>query len=711
MLDDGSVRVASRLDPGTREFRGDDTAARFAAGEMPRRPARAFAADLDGDGRRDLLVWETASGRLLTLRNAPAADGTGLRFTPGSVARKLEGARQLDVGRFVDDRQDSLVWLERDGTLRCAGLKFEANGGAHLGDEATLCRAKADDHLAVGRFRGEAESDVIVGRRILPAGDPARGVELPALPVEDEARGDVGWMAADIDGNGRDDLIRKRATDDPGTGHDVVVHFASRGGDRLRGFVASDGDGLLDTWKTGAVRPGGLDLRALGCKPGRKDLILEIEWFENVDIDLLRAEVAITVNYFATLPVRNRDGSRGIALHALFRDPTPRAEYDDVVRRFDDRYPPRAHRGVVHTMFCGGPGDPGFGVAKLMGDNGRFSTNPQLQDVIVHELGHQLGLGHEGSQPHNSPLYLSTMSYCYQDGYNGRTDNKGYSVGSFGRGLLNERRLLERLPFPIERLSFLSGPPYHFALRPAGRSTLVDWNWNGVFGEENIVADINYSHGTDVGPRYEIGRTATAPALVTHAPGAGERLIAVFGRRPANAVRTAPDAPNAEAGPSPRRPGELVLRVWTGKDRDKDGARWSNEVVVEPAGVTGDPSAVFASGATWVACTTTGGVVLHRITLGAEGAATVGPALPIAASRGAQPTLAAIGSHLVLFLWRAPDAPVRFAHAERRGRHPRGWSRAGDGPPERGSRRRDPGRDASGRRDLLGVDNGGVGKR
>ncbi len=324
VLDDGSVRVASRLDPGPREFRGDDTAVRFAAGEMPRRPARAFAADLDGDGRRDLLVWETASGRLLTLRNAPAADGTELRFTPGSVARKLEGARQLGVGRFGDDRHDSLVWLERDGTLRRAGLKFEADGGAHLGEEAMLCRAKADDHLAVGRFRGEEEADVIVGRRILPAGDPARAVELPALPAEDEARGDLGWMAADIDGNGRDDLVRKRATDDPGTGHDVVVHFASRAGDRLRGFLASDGDGLLDAWKTGAVRPGGLDLRALGCKPGRKDLILEIEWFENVDIDLLRAEASITVNYFATLPVRNRDGSRGIALHAVFRDPTPR---------------------------------------------------------------------------------------------------------------------------------------------------------------------------------------------------------------------------------------------------------------------------------------------------------------------------------------------------------------------------------------------------
>ena len=65
--------------------------------------------------------------------------------------------------------------------------------------------------------------------------------------------------------------------------------------------------------------------------------------------------------------------------------------------------------------------------------------------------------------------------------------------------------------------------------RPAGTSTLVDWNWNGIFGEEDVIADINYSHFTEIGPqRFNVGQAATAPVLVAH--GEGSRSLAVVFR-------------------------------------------------------------------------------------------------------------------------------------------------------------------------------------
>ncbi len=74
--------------------------------------------------------------------------------------------------------------------------------------------------------------------------------------------------------------------------------------------------------------------------------------------------------------------------------------------------------------------------------------------------------------------------------------------------------------------------------------------------------------------------------------------------------------------------------------------------------MTGDPTAVYTAGGTWIAYATRAEVVLRRATLNSAGQPTVGPALPIPSSQGAEPTLAAFGNRLVLLLWRSPNRPV-----------------------------------------------------
>ncbi len=672
---DGSVRIASGTRRGGAVYARDDLAATIAPGMRQRPSIRLVAGEFDGDGRIDAIVVDD-SGRLLLLRNETAEASS-----PHFRCEEVDGALppkvpQVAAGRFAAGGRAELVWKDGANSICRAGLNFSTGQRPGLGPVTRLLTAAPADRLAVGRFRGGEACDLIVGRRLLPGGDASRAFDVATLPTPEEASGDRHWIVGDFDGNGRDDLLRQRESGPPFVGwvapeppwwsshyrrwtdpflaHDTVIHFSSLEGDQRKGYIASAGDGLLDDWKTGSVRPGGLDLKALGCRVGRRDLIVEVERFDSVNFDLLKAGVSITTRRFAQAHVANPDGSRGIALHVIYREPTPHEQFDLVAKTLYEQYPPRAHRGVVHTMFCGP-----FGAALMMSDKGGFGTSTEVHDMMSHELGHELGLNHDGYQTHNSPIYPSLMSYTYQnitDGHDSR-----YSDGSLRSLLLNERKLSERLPVPFDRVRFLANDPYYYPLRAAGSSTLVDWNRNGIFGEAGVLADINYSHFTDIGRRrYEVGSSESGPALATVGDGPAQRLLLFSGRARGNLPRPAPDAPASAASLGPERPGAIVVRVWLGDDRDRDGERWSAETLVEANGVIGDPAAVSGRNAIWVAYATTAGARVRRVTLGRQADATprVGEAVPIEQSNGAEPSLSAVGDGLALFLWRGPGRPV-----------------------------------------------------
>ena len=85
----------------------------------------------------------------------------------------------------------------------------------------------------------------------------------------------------------------------------------------------SDGDGLLDAWEKNGYDADGdgtpdVNLPAMGAKPNRKDLFLEIDYL-NVPGGHThapsQAAVQTVVQAFANAPVGNPDGSQGIQLH------------------------------------------------------------------------------------------------------------------------------------------------------------------------------------------------------------------------------------------------------------------------------------------------------------------------------------------------------------------------------------------------------------
>src|SRR5262249_37494237 len=78
-----------------------------------------------------------------------------------------------------------------------------------------------------------------------------------------------------------------------------------------------------------------------------------------------------------------------------------------------------------------------------------------------------------------------------------------------------ETKLVERLPFPLEKVRFLEKGPYHFKLAADGDSTKVDWNRNGVFDEGVVRADIDDVYGVGAN-RFGMGKTTFAPVLVDH---------------------------------------------------------------------------------------------------------------------------------------------------------------------------------------------------
>ena len=646
VLRDGRVQIVYNTAPGDRQYRHADTVATLPENERLTEPAHLVMGDFDGDGMDDAALLG-ADGRLVLLHNA-CAKGDAERFDPVTVNGSIgPNVKQFVALKVKDDIHARLVWITGDGKLMRSMLQPSTHDGNNWTVKApvAITNVNPDSKLVSGRFSGDESDDLLVGQVLFLGADPTRQYHMPNVPELKDSKLDAEWTAGDIDGHGLDDLICKRRNGiGLGQSH-IHILYSSRPGDTWKGFAKSAPDGLLDSWKLGKTAPGGLDLQAMGCKVGHRDLIVEINRFEGTDDVALKAEMKRTAEYYASLPIKNRDGADGIALHCIYPPPIPKDQRDYVESHFDDLFPPKLEHGIIHSMM-----DDGGGVAALGGSVGHFNGGLAM---FVHEMGHNLGLTHEGSssQPF-SPLYPSLMNYAYNGTLGYVIDPLGYSHGSLGSYSADATHLSEVLPFPIDTMKFLAKNPYNFHIKPSpnGQSTLVDWDWNGIYGEENVRANINYFPCTYVGDPHLVGVALTAPVVVASGPDGASRLSIIYGR-------TASNARGSGATLSIAHPGLLAMKCWQGSSVDQDGDQWSPEAILESDGVTGDPSACAAGEDICLAYPTQKGVCVALVKFHNNNPS-MENALLIRNSARAIPTAVSVDGQLEVLLWRDEITPV-----------------------------------------------------
>ena len=218
--------------------------------------------------------------------------------------------------------------------------------------------------------------------------------------------------------------------------------------------VDSDGDGLLDDWENNGIPYtdiNGVEKRFLlpDADPNHKDLYVEVDAMAGFALSN-GADLQLVLAY-DNAPLENPDGSTGITLHILHDETTlpylPIWDTDgcwpldfenfkaNSFGTFNERAnvnystlleaKARAYRYCIVADQADDPTTPGLddigGCGSMPGDNfvmfigtsnGNIYGDEGQAAIFMHELGHNLGLGHGGGDGINGkPNYPSIMNY------------------------------------------------------------------------------------------------------------------------------------------------------------------------------------------------------------------------------------------------------------------------------------------------------------
>ncbi|MEV8376454.1 hypothetical protein AB0P21_27170 [Kribbella sp. NPDC056861] len=238
----------------------------------------------------------------------------------------------------------------------------------------------------------------------------------------------------------------------------------------------TDGDSLPDTWETNGYDANGdgvvdVNLPAMGASPNKKDLFVEMDYMSG----RLATTAAFDriVQTFANAPVSNPDGSTGIRIHldggaaagAAYNlgggnqvpydsNLQPAEAQTDAIKNAN--FAP-ARKAVFHYMLWADDYDntcssgnafniPNDTFIVTMGPKCNWTvTENRNVGTFIHELGHDLGLTHGGTDHVNyKPNYLSVMNYFFQfDGVPRTSGASWFSYSNFAPPALTETSLRE----------------------------------------------------------------------------------------------------------------------------------------------------------------------------------------------------------------------------------------------------------------------------
>ncbi len=269
----------------------------------------------------------------------------------------------------------------------------------------------------------------------------------------------------------------------------------------------ADGDGLSDDWEQNGVSFNGqfVDLPAMGADPNKPDIFIQIDWMQGSGQDqrLSATAIQMVVDAFASSPYTSPTGSVGINMHIdqgsgsnLHRGSMPTTTWGSLSRAqsitfqnnigtvdgsgnyvwtaFDNikqsNFVPTGRGPIFHYVIAawfqepppmGGTQSTSSGISRngddaaffdgtsdfliTLGGTGGAGSVQQQAGTLMHELGHNLGLGHGGNSHTNyKPNYPSIMNYLFQMRgltISGTTGVVDYSSGTLPQ--LNENNLDE----------------------------------------------------------------------------------------------------------------------------------------------------------------------------------------------------------------------------------------------------------------------------